>query len=673
MVPTWRPLRGIAHVLILLLLSSIVAPVTITSAANAPKTQDFTHPQKPNVLFILVDDLGYGDVGVFYQNARNAGEPRLLTPALDRLAAQGVILTNHYCAAPVCASSRGSILQGLNQGHCAIRDNQFDKALPPSHTLGTVMKAAGYYTAAVGKWGVGGTKPPWPGHPLNRGFDEYYGFLRHGDAHNHYAGNHGGIYDRFNEVNAGIDGTYDTDLFTARAKRLIREHVEKHAGQPFFVYLAYTLPHFKMQLPPGPYPEGGGLHGGLQWPLDPSTGKPDSYVYPEFRDRDWPDKEKRHASMIHRLDDCVGDVLRLLDDLKIANNTLVIFTSDNGPHNEGNDPRFFSSWGPFDGIKRDLFEGGSREPTIVRWPGVAPVGETCDEPSAQYDWMPTLADAAGLPSPACSDGISLLPAITGHPHSQRHHAYLYSEYNGPMVGPLTKAILARHGYSKRGQMQSVRIGNFVGVRYEIKTPADPLRLYNVNDDPKEARDLSGDTQYAALLTRMRNLLLTARTPDPDARRPYDDELLPAVAAPPATGALNYGVFAGQWPWLPDFRAMTPVKAGQTPGFSLPADAKNGAAGVEFTGVLRVPADGQFVFTLKCDSGAALWVHDSLVIDDDYTHDGSAKSGSVRLAAGWHPVRLAYRHAPSAPAAHLEVSVRGPDHAELPLRPEMFGH
>ena len=159
-----------------------------------------------------------------------------------------------------------------------------------------------------------------------------------------------------------------TTTSTPPAKKMIEDHLQTRSAQPFFLYLAFTLPHFGMQLPPGPYPKGGGLHGGVQWPLDEASERKNSYVFPAFRDKDWPRNEKAFASMIHRIDDNVGDLFQLLKDLNIDDNTLVVFTSDNGPHNEGNDPRFFASWGPFDGIKRDLFEGGMREPTIVRWP-----------------------------------------------------------------------------------------------------------------------------------------------------------------------------------------------------------------------------------------------------------------------------------------------------------------
>jgi arylsulfatase A-like enzyme len=643
-------------------------------------------PSRPNILFILVDDMGYGDVGVFWQNARGQ-EPALKTVNLDKIAAEGMRLTNHYCSSPVCAPSRASLMMGLNQGHCPIRDNQFDKPLPPNHTLGSVLKAAGYDTGAVGKWGLGGTAPPWPGHALNRGFNEYYGFMRHGEAHEHYPGNSGVIYDGMEPVRQGIDGAYDSDLFTARAKKFIIDHQTHRKDKPFFLYLAFTLPHMKMELPPAAYPAGGGLHGGNQWPFVP-YGKPDSYVYPQFSGKNWPEKEKRHASMICRLDECIGDMMQLLKDLNIDDNTLVIFTSDNGPHEEGNDPRFFASAGPFDGIKRDLYEGGAREPTIVRWPGHIAADTKSDEISAHFDWMATLAEVANVPAPANTDGLSLLPALTGHPELQRHHPYLYSEYLGTMSGPVSREIVVRKGYTKRGQEQWVRVGDFAAVRYDIQSPSDPLHLYNVVDDLHEDHDLAADPKQQKLLAHMRELLVTSRTASPGAPRPYDNELLPAVEKPAKTGGLHFQTYAGRWPWLPDFSAMKPQSSGQTPGFILP-DAKHNAGaalgkleanrqepgpqtGVAFDGFINVPAAGSYTFTITSDTGVVLWLHDSLVIDDDYTHQDAARSGTVLLQAGWHPIRLFYRHDPAEFAPRLLVTLQGPGMERAAIPGEMLG-
>jgi arylsulfatase A-like enzyme len=631
------------------------------AAAQSPPTQQKT---KPNIIFILTDDQGYGDVGALYQNDRPAGEPRMKTPYLDQLAAHGMTLTQHYCAAPVCAPSRASILMGMDQGHALLRDNQFDDPLPANYTLGTVMQAAGYYTAMVGKYGFGPSvsEPDsrYPACPLKRGFDTFFGFMSHVDAHSHYPGNHGGIFAGCKQDNHGLDGLYSADLFTAKAKQIIIGHEKAHPKQPFFLYLAYTMPHMEMTLPAGPYPHGLGIHGGDRWPLKRQT--PNSYYWPAYKHKDWPDVEKRFATMIHRLDYGVGDVTQTLRDLGIANNTLVVFTSDNGPHNaRGQDPRFFQSWGPYDGIKLDLFEGGEREPTFVVWPGHIAPGSQSDILSAQFDWMATFAQAAGLPAPARTDGVSLLPVLTGHPGKQKHHSYLYSEYRGKMWGPLTKTVLARHGYRRRGQEQAVHIGDFVGLRYNIHHPADPLKLYNVVKDPKQKHNLAHEQRDAKLLARMRTLLVTARTPWKGAPRPYDKVLLPAVAKPAHTGRLTYRFYKGHWPWVPDFNELKPAWMGHVDRLGLPWNRYQGdnAFGVAITGFFKVPRNGRYVFKVEDDSGVELWVHDDLVIDDDYLHSVAAKKGTVLLKAGWHPIRIAYRHDPSEPKAALSIQIRGP--------------
>ncbi len=363
---------------------ALIVPTSSVQSATA---------EKPNIIFILTDDLGYGDVGVLYQNSRPPGKPRMATPQLDAMAAGGMILRQHYTGSPVCAPARASLLLAQHQGDCPIRDNQFDKALPHNHTLGTVMQAAGYYTGMIGKYGLAGKTADHPAHPLKRGFDEFYGVLGHGDAHYHYPGNSGKILDGYTPVTSGLNCAYDTDLYTARAKKFIIDRTSAQPRRPFFLYLAYTAPHFFHELPTQPYPAGRGLRGGLRWPLNTNNGRTNSWYAPEYASQNWPDVEKRHATMIKRVDDGVGDILQLLRDLGIEKDTLVIFTSDNGPHNEdGQDPRFFDSWGQMDGIKRDLWEAGIREPTIVTWPGHIKAGSAVNTPSCFWDWMPTFAE-----------------------------------------------------------------------------------------------------------------------------------------------------------------------------------------------------------------------------------------------------------------------------------------
>jgi arylsulfatase A-like enzyme len=615
---------------------------------------------QPNILFILCDDLGYGDVGVLYQNSRQPDQPRMKTPQLDRMAAGGMILRQHYTASPVCAPARASLLLGQHQGNCPIRNNQFDKALPRNHTLGSVLQAGGYYTGMIGKFGLQGPGPEFPGHPLRHGFDEFYGVLAHGAAHYHYPGNSGKIMDMFTPVTNGLDGAYDTDLYAARAKKFIRERAEKKPRQPFFLYLAFTAPHFYEEIPTQAYPKGGGLRGGLQWPLNTLSPKTNSWYHPDYASKNWPDVEKRHATMIRRVDDAVGDILQLLRDLNIEQNTLVVFTSDNGPHNEqGQDPSFFDSWGIMDGIKRDLWEAGVREPAILRWPGGVRAGAVEDRPSAFWDWMPTFAELAGLAPPAESDGVSLVPTLTGRGF-QRSRGFLYFEYDySGRPFPVDKALGKRKNVGKRNQMQSIRVGDFTAVRYAITNSADPFRLYNVVRDPHEDRNLADDPACAAVLAKAREMTLQVRRPDPDAPRPYDNDPVPAVSVNCTNeGTLNYAAYEGSWPWVPDFDALTPVASGQSRGLDMAVLPLHGEAGLRFTGFFKAPAGGEYTFWLQCDSGAEMWLHEAHVLDDDFARDGKEVKATIRLAAGLHPFRLYYRHKAGAEVL-LALQYSGP--------------
>ena len=365
--------------------TTILAAMVLGSinAQEASNTTNTSEPQKPNIIFILTDDLGYGDLGVLFQNqlGETKGQPREFTPYLDQMAAEGALMPQQYTSAPVCAPSRASLLLGQSQGHANVRDNQFDKALANNYTLGSVMRKAGYTTAAIGKWGLQGKddkKPNWSAHPLNRGFDYYLGYMRHVDGHEHYPkeGVYRGakeVYENRTEISQGLDKCYTTDLWTAAAKRWIIDYKkEKNSDSPFFMYLAYDTPHAVLELPTQAYPEGGGLHGGIQWTgrpgnmINTASGKVDSWMHPDYAnatyDDDgkkatpqipWPDVYKRYATDTRRIDHAVGDILQLLKDLDIDDNTMVVFTSDNGPSIESYIdgepivPTFFKSFRSF--------------------------------------------------------------------------------------------------------------------------------------------------------------------------------------------------------------------------------------------------------------------------------------------------------------------------------------
>jgi len=670
---------------------------------------------RPNIVFILCDDLGYGDVGAFYQNQRAAlhdrSVPFFATPQIDTLARDGARLTQHYCGAPVCAPSRGSLLTGLTQGHCNVRDNQFDKALADTWTIGSVLQQGGYATAAFGKWGLqgkpgeginaandeenadspGGNPATWPAYPTKRGFDFYFGYVRHQDGHFHYPKeDHREVWENDREVSSNLDLCYTTDLFTAQAKKWIVEHEAAKPGEPFFVYLAFDTPHAKLQNPPCAYPPGGGLHGGVQWTgqphamLNTATGTVDGYMFPDYaqatwdNDHDpatpevpWPDVQKRYANDVRRIDFAVGDVLQLLKDLKIDDNTLVVFTSDNGPSIESYLPKepyaptFFRGFGPFDGIKRDTLEGGEREPTLARWPGGIPAGREIPEPSGQWDWLATFADLAGLPEPAASDGVSLVPSLTGQ--GQQREGTVYVEYFESGKTPRFQDFAPAHRGRTRNQMQTIYLDGYKGIRYDVKSAADDFEIYDVTRDPQEAHNLAGDPKFAALQIEMKARVLQVRNPDESAKRPYDNAYVPAVAnEPPAKPGVTRLVINGTWPWMPDFRTLTSGTKIVAQDFAPPVPKDDGPFGVAFEGFFKVPTDGDYTFSINSDGGAMLFVHEIRVIEEAKNPVGGTLTGHVRLAAGWHPLRLYYRHISGQP--QLEFTVKNADGTRLELNP-----
>ena len=419
-----------------------------------------TRPErKPNIIFILADDLGYGDLGCY-------GQTMVQTPCLDQMAAEGVRFTDCYAGSTVCAPSRSVLMTGQHSGHTRVRANARLTLRPEDITVAEVLKRAGYATGIVGKWGLG--EPNTTGLPNKQGFDEWFGYLNQGRAHNYYPD-----YLWRNEQKVHLEGNlngvkeqYSHDLFTGEALDFIR----RHKAQPFFLYLAYTIPHANNEL-------GRETGDGMEIP-----------GYGIYADESWPNPQKGHAAMISLMDYDVGQLLALLKDLGIDDNTVVFFTSDNGPHKEGGaDPRFFSSSGPLRGYKRDLYEGGIRVPMIVRWPGRIKPGKDSEEPCAFWDFLPTAAEIAGADAPDDIDGISLLPAMLGE--KQQSHEYLYWEF--------------QHG--KRFK-QAVRMGNWKAVRYGMK---QDIELYDLSADIGEQNDLAD--QRPDLADRAAGIMTTART------------------------------------------------------------------------------------------------------------------------------------------------------------------
>jgi arylsulfatase A-like enzyme len=658
--------------------------------------------EKPNIIFILTDDLGWGDYGSFFQNLRkekgDRSEPWHMTPQLDNMAAEGLKLPHHYCPAPVCAPSRASLLLGVHQGHSEIRDNQFDKELPDNHTLATVMKGAGYATAAFGKWGLQGgpgqkekkgdnlTPKDWPGYPPKRGFDFFHGYVRHRDGHAHYPKEDGKeVWENDDEISAGLDACYTADLFTARAKKWIADLHAADAKKPFFAYLAFDTPHAKTQLPAAPYPQGGGLKGGIQWlgkkghMINTAGGKPDSWFHPDYAsatwdaDKDpstpevaWPDVYKRYATSVRRIDDCVGDIIHTLEDLGIDGNTLIVFTTDNGPSQESYlkqpfDADFFNSFGPFDGIKRDLLEGGIRVGAIARWPDFIAPDSTRDIPSQFHDWMPTFAELGGVAAPARADGTSLLPTIARM--GSQKDPQVYVEYSVNNNTPKYPEFAKQHRGAKRGQMQAIRLGDFIGVRFQTKSHADPFEIYNIVSDPQETKNLAKD--MPELQEKMHATVLRMRRPNKTAPRPYDDIPVPAVEADSSPG-VAWASYANESPWLARLDDLTPTSEGTSETIS---DAAPTADAALFSGYIEIPAGGAYTFHLPAKALALLRIHEATVIDAAYAPSEKESSGTIILAKGKHPFRLYWKNGETKPA----IEISGPDMERTPVPKEMLRH
>ncbi|MCW3467193.1 sulfatase-like hydrolase/transferase [Chitinophaga nivalis] len=678
-----------------------VAGILLGLSAQAQLSPAAPTVKKPNIIFILTDDLGFGDIGVFFQQQRqrqhDKSEPWQLSPHIDSMAAGGAILTQSYCNAPVCAPSRASLLSGVHQGHAQVRDNQFDKALEANYNIANVLQSTGYTTAVIGKWGLqgDGEGPDWPAHPLNRGFDYFYGYMRHADGHEHYPkeGKYRGakqVWENRTEVAAGLDKCYTGDLWTAAAKNWIIRQQQQPAAKPFMLYLAYDLPHAVLELPAQAYPAGGGLTGGVQWEGKPGRmintagGTIDSWVHPDYAtatwDHDknpatpevpWPDTYKRYATINRRLDDAVGDLLQLLKDLHIGDNTLVVFTSDNGPSIESylpagyapNSPEFFKSFGPFDGIKRDCWEGGVRMPVVVSWPGHIAVGKTISTPNNFSDWLPTFLAAAGTPPPVRTDGVSLLPALTGHGTQQASNIYVEYAFEGRSPGFSSLEPARRNRV--RNQMQLLRIGDHVGVRYDIKTAADDFEIYDIVKDPKETTNLAANGGMAALQAQLKAKVLQGRMPDSTAPRPYDTAGVPAVAVSHPVKGVRWKTYAGQYPWIPATGALTPALTGHASRMA--KEQLHAKQTLCYEGYLHIPADGRYTFYVQAAAGAFLRIHDAAVIDADYGYTpGTVKQGAMHLKKGLHPFRLYYKQTTARkPVSSLQWSGPGIPRQDIP--------
>jgi arylsulfatase A-like enzyme len=412
-----------------------------------------TDERPPNIIYIMADDLGYGDLGSY-------GQEQIQTPHLDRLADEGLRFTDHYAGSTVCRPSRLVLWTGYHTGHTPIASNAEYVFQPEDVTIAEVLRQHGYATGGVGKWAMGDTGNT--GHPNRNGFDFWMGYLNQSDAHNYYPTHlwrngetvplEGNVLSEHPDARGRVAVervTYSHDVMTDAALDFIRAH----AHEPFLLHVHWTIPHANNE---GGYVTGDGME------------VPDYGIY---EDRPWPSIEKGHAAMITRMDRDVGRLVALLEELNIERHTVVFFTSDNGPHAEGgHDHAFFDSNGPLRGYKRDLYEGGIRVPMIVRWPGRIAAGSTTDHPSAFWDYLPTAVALAGAEAPAGLDGISYVPTLLGE--AQPQHEYLFWTF----------------GRGERARV-AVRFGKWKAVRNGI---ADPVELYDLSLDIGEASDVAAE-------------------------------------------------------------------------------------------------------------------------------------------------------------------------------------
>jgi uncharacterized sulfatase len=483
------------------------APVAGLTLALSALAQDQAAPARPNILLILADDLGYGEPGSY-------GQKLVPTPHLDRLAAEGMRFTQFYAGAPVCAPSRSVLMTGRHLGHTRVRGNAAagDSTAPRNFaaqtlaagdvTVAGVLQRAGYATGLVGKWGLG--EADSTGAPWLQGFDHFFGFINQTHAHNHFPDflwrDRGRIALPNDLVKVGTTpGTgyatrrlrYADDAFFDEAAAFIaRPH-----GKPFFLELSLTIPHANNE-------RARALGDGMEVP-----------DYGSYADRGWSDRDKGHAAMNERMDRRIGELMALLEKSGLDRNTLVLFTSDNGPHREGGgdyDPEFIDSNGPLRGIKRDLTDGGIRVPMIARWPGRIKAGTVSDHVGYFGDFMATWAELAGAPVPPETDSLSLVPVLLGR-GPQPQHPFLYWEFYEQVAA---QAVLIE------GRWKALRQPAVTG----------PVRLHDLKNDPGETTDVAA--RHSEMVARAVELMRTAHVPNEHWKLPAPAAEKPAPATKP---------------------------------------------------------------------------------------------------------------------------------------------
>lgn len=447
------------RICIVQIITSLVFFLSVVACQSNREADGTNTKQKPNIIYILADDLGYGDLGCY-------GQTEIKTPNLDNMASAGMRFTQHYAGSTVCAPSRCSLMTGLHTGHSKVRGNARVPLGEDDTTIASILNESGYKTGLIGKWGLGDNGTT--GAPNLQGFDYFFGYLSQIRAHNFYPDylwrntekvpldNEIILADKGYAKGKGsasrVKKEYSHDLFTSDALNFIQES----ADSSFFLYLAYTIPHANNE----------------HWILDEHGMEvPDYGIY---KDKDWPEAQKGLAAMISRMDGDIGKIKNKLKELGIDKNTLIIFSSDNGPHSEGmNDPEFFESNGKLRGQKRDLYEGGIRVPMIANWPGTISPGQVSNHQSAFWDFLPTACEIADINPPENIDGISFLPELLGEQQTQ--HDNLYWEFH------------------EQGGKQALQKGNWKLVVRNVVNDLEPVtELYKLSDDLSEENNLAGE-------------------------------------------------------------------------------------------------------------------------------------------------------------------------------------
>lgn len=432
--------------------------------------------EKPNIIYILADDMGYGDLGCY-------GQEEILTPNIDKLCAEGLKFTNHYSGSTVCAPSRAVLFTGKHTGNCTVRGNGNKQNLKDGDediTIAQLLKQSGYHTAMIGKSGTGCNVSP--GQPNEKGFDLFYGFNGHGPAHHYFPPvvfrNAEEIHFPNNKKHTG--DTYIHDEFMKEIMAYLEE--QGKTDEPFFLHYAALIPHASLVAPE----EWVAKYRGVV--KEEKQGGRGSYAKCD-------EPKATFAGMVSRLDWEVGEIRKKLEELGIADNTLIMFASDNGPHSAGgNKAEWFNSNGELRGEKRDLFEGGVRVPMIAHWPGKVKAGSSTDHLSAFWDVMPTLCELTGTDVPADIDGISFLPTLAGSSDKQQQHEYLYWEFY------------------ERGGKRAALTHKWKAVQHNMKKGGGPIMLFDINADISEQNDVA--KQHPEVVKEFEEIFKDAHTPSP---------------------------------------------------------------------------------------------------------------------------------------------------------------